>query len=346
MPNGKGEAFMFSKDIGIDLGTANTLVFMKGKGIVMREPSVVAVDVRTEDVLAVGTQAKEMIGRTPGSIVAVRPLKDGVIADFDVTATMLKHFIRKALHNSSFSRPRVVVCIPSGVTEVERRAVEDAARQAGAKDVELIEEPMAAAIGAGLPVAEPTGSMVVDIGGGTAEVAVISLGDIVTSVSVRVAGDKFDEAIISYVKKKYNLLIGERTAEDIKIRIGSAYPTEETENATMEIKGRNLVDGLPKNVVVSADEVREALGDSLQTIVEAIKNTLEKTPPELSADIIDHGIMLTGGGALLRGLDQLVSRETGMPVHVAERPLDCVVDGTGKRLEVALPASYYKARRR
>ncbi|HIW15185.1 MAG TPA: rod shape-determining protein [Firmicutes bacterium] len=337
---------MFSKDIGIDLGTANTLVFMKGKGIVMREPSVVAVDVRTEDVLAVGTQAKEMIGRTPGSIVAVRPLKDGVIADFDVTATMLKHFIRKALHNSSFSRPRVVVCIPSGVTEVERRAVEDAARQAGAKDVELIEEPMAAAIGAGLPVAEPTGSMVVDIGGGTAEVAVISLGDIVTSVSVRVAGDKFDEAIISYVKKKYNLLIGERTAEDIKIRIGSAYPTEETENATMEIKGRNLVDGLPKNVVVSADEVREALGDSLQTIVEAIKNTLEKTPPELSADIIDHGIMLTGGGALLRGLDQLVSRETGMPVHVAERPLDCVVDGTGKRLEVALPASYYKARRR
>ncbi len=346
MLNGKGEAFMFSKDIGIDLGTANTLVFMKGKGIVMREPSVVAVDVRTEDVLAVGTQAKEMIGRTPGSIVAVRPLKDGVIADFDVTATMLKHFIRKALHNSSFSRPRVVVCIPSGVTEVERRAVEDAARQAGAKDVELIEEPMAAAIGAGLPVAEPTGSMVVDIGGGTAEVAVISLGDIVTSVSVRVAGDKFDEAIISYVKKKYNLLIGERTAEEIKIRIGSAYPTEDTENATMEIKGRNLVDGLPKNVVVSADEVREALGDSLQTIVEAIKNTLEKTPPELSADIIDHGIMLTGGGALLRGLDQLVSRETGMPVHVAERPLDCVVDGTGKRLEITMPASYYKARRR
>ena len=337
---------MFSKDIGIDLGTANTLVFMKGKGIVMREPSVVAVDVRTEEVLAVGDQAKQMIGRTPGSIVAVRPLKDGVIADFDVTATMLKHFIRKALHNSALSRPRVVVCIPSGVTEVERRAVEDAARQAGAKDVDLIEEPMAAAIGAGLPVAEPTGSMVVDIGGGTAEVAVISLGDIVTSVSVRVAGDKFDEAIISYVKKKYNLLIGERTAEDIKIKIGSAYPTEETENATMEIKGRNLMDGLPKNVVISADEVREALEDSLQTIVEAIKNTLEKTPPELSADIIDHGIMLTGGGALLRGLDQLVSRDTGMPVHVAERPLDCVVDGTGKRLEVTMPASYYKARRR
>ena len=337
---------MFSKDIGIDLGTANTLVFMRGKGIVMREPSVVAVDIRSEEVLAVGTQAKEMIGRTPGSIVAVRPLKDGVIADFDVTATMLKHFIRKAIKSNSFSRPRVVVCIPSGVTEVERRAVEDAARQAGAKEVELIEEPMAAAIGAGLPVAEPTGSMVVDIGGGTAEVAVISLGDIVTSCSVRVAGDKFDESIISYVKKKYNLLIGERTAEDIKIQIGSAYPTEEVANLTMEIKGRNLVDGLPKNVTIHADEVRDALADPLVTIVDAIKSTLEKTPPELSADVIDHGIMLTGGGALLRGLDQLVAQETGMPVHVAERPLDCVVDGTGKRLEIVMPREYYKANRR
>ncbi len=337
---------MFSKDIGIDLGTANTLVFMKGKGIVMREPSVVAVDIRSEEVLAVGTQAKEMIGRTPGSIVAVRPLKDGVIADFDVTATMLKHFIRKAIKSNSFSRPRVVVCIPSGVTEVERRAVEDAARQAGAKEVELIEEPMAAAIGAGLPVAEPTGSMVVDIGGGTAEVAIISLGDIVTSCSVRVAGDKFDEAIISYVKKKYNLLIGERTAEDIKIKIGSAYPTEEMENVTMDIKGRNLVDGLPKNVTIHADEVRDALADPLVTIVDAIKSTLEKTPPELSADVIDHGIMLTGGGALLRGLDLLVAQETGMPVHVAERPLDCVVDGTGKRLEIVMPREYYKNNRR
>ena len=337
---------MFSKDIGIDLGTANTLVFMKGKGIVMREPSVVAVDIRSEEVLAVGTQAKEMIGRTPGSIVAVRPLKDGVIADFDVTATMLKHFIRKAIKSNSFSRPRVVVCIPSGVTEVERRAVEDAARQAGAKEVELIEEPMAAAIGAGLPVAEPTGSMVVDIGGGTAEVAIISLGDIVTSCSVRVAGDKFDEAIISYVKKKYNLLIGERTAEDIKIKIGSAYPTEEMENVTMDIKGRNLVDGLPKYVAIHADEVRDALADPLVTIVDAIKSTLEKTPPELSADVIDHGIMLTGGGALLRGLDLLVAQETGMPVHVAERPLDCVVDGTGKRLEIVMPREYYKNNRR
>ena len=337
---------MFSKDIGIDLGTANTLVFMKGKGIVMREPSVVAVDVRSDTVLAVGTAAKEMIGRTPGSIVAVRPLKDGVIADFDITATMLKHFIRKVVRSTAFSKPHIVVCIPSGVTEVERRAVEDAARQAGASQVELIEEPMAAAIGAGLPVAEPTGSMVVDIGGGTAEVAVISLGDIVTSCSVRVAGDKFDESIISYVKKKYNLLIGERTAEQIKIAIGSAFPTEDNQGTSVEIKGRNLVDGLPKNVTITAEEVREALSDPLATIVDAIKSTLEKTPPELSADIIDHGIMLTGGGALLRGLDQLVAQETGMPVHVAERPLDCVVDGTGKRLEIVMPREYYKANRR
>ncbi len=337
---------MFSKDIGIDLGTANTLVFMKGKGIVMREPSVVAVDVRSDTVLAVGAQAKEMIGRTPGSIVAVRPLKDGVIADFDITATMLKHFIRKAVKSRAFARPHIVVCIPSGVTEVERRAVEDAARQAGASSVELIEEPMAAAIGAGLPVGEPTGSMVVDIGGGTAEVAVISLGDIVTSVSVRVAGDKFDEAIISYVKKKYNLLIGERTAEEIKISIGSAFPMEESENASVEIKGRNLVDGLPKNVRISAEEVREALADPLETIVEAVKSTLEKTPPELAADIIDHGIMLTGGGALLKGIDRLIAQETSMPVHVAESPLDCVVEGTGKRLELTMPAEYYKARRK
>ena len=337
---------MFAKDIGIDLGTANTLVFMKGKGIVMRDPSVMAVDVRSDTVLAVGTQAKEMIGRTPGSIVAVRPLKDGVIADFDITATMLKHFIKKAMKGHSFSRPHIVVCIPSGVTEVERRAVEDAARQAGASSVELIEEPMAAAIGAGLPVSEPTGSMVVDIGGGTSEVAVISLGDIVTSCSVRVAGDKFDEAIISYVKKKYNLLIGERTAEEIKISIGSAYPTEETEDVSVEIKGRNLVDGLPKNVRISADEVRDALSDPLSLIIDAIKSTLEKTPPELAADIIDHGIMLTGGGALLKGLDQLVARETSMPVHVAETPLDCVVTGTGKRLEISMPSEYYKSRRR
>lgn len=335
---------MFSKDIGIDLGTANTLVFMKGKGIVMREPSVVAVDVRSDTVLAVGAQAKEMIGRTPGSIIAVRPLKDGVIADFDITAAMLKHFIKRAVKPSLFSKPHVIVCIPSGITGVERRAVEDAARQAGAADVELIEEPMAAAIGAGLPVAEPTGSMVVDIGGGTSEVAVISLGDIVTACSVRVAGDKFDDAIIAYIKKKYNLLIGERTAEEIKINIGSAFPYDN--ETDMQIKGRNLLDGLPKNITISAEEIREALKDSLMTIVDAIKTTLEKTPPELSADIIDHGIMLTGGGALLRGLDLLVAQETSMPVHIAENPLDCVVDGTGKRLEINMPREYYDSNRK
>lgn len=334
---------MFTKEIGIDLGTANTLVYIKGKGIVMREPSVVAVDVRTDNVLAVGMQAKEMIGRTPGSIVAVRPLKDGVIADFDITATMLRYFIKKAVRIGLFSKPRVVICIPWGVTEVERRAVQDAATKAGAVDVDLIDEPMAAAIGAGLPVSDPTGSMVVDIGGGTTEVAVISLGDIVTSLSARVAGDKFDDAIISYVKKKFNLLIGERTAENIKIQIGSAFPYEE--EGSIEIKGRNLVDGLPKNITLTAAEVREALADPLETIIDVIKSTLENTPPELSADIIDHGIMLTGGGALLRGLDTLIAQETGMPVHVAERPLDCVVDGTGKRLEMTLPESYYKARR-
>lgn len=335
---------MFSKDIGIDLGTANTLVFMKGKGIVIREPSVVAVDVRTDSVLAVGDSAKEMIGRTPGSIVAVRPLKDGVIADFDTTAVMLKHFIKKAVKSGIFSKPRVVVCIPSGVTEVERRAVEDAARQAGAKDVELIEEPMAAAIGAGLPVSEPTGSMVVDIGGGTSEVAVISLGDIVAACSVRVAGDKFDESIISYIKRKYNLLIGERTAESIKIKIGSAYPYED--EGSVEIKGRNLIDGLPKNIVIEASEVRKALEDPINTIIDAIKSTLEDTPPELSADIIDHGIMLTGGGALLRNLDVLISKETHMPVYIAENPLDCVVAGTGKRLEISMPKEYYRNNRK
>lgn len=332
---------MFSKDIGIDLGTANTLVFMKNKGIVMREPSVVAVDVNSDTVLAVGSQAKNMIGKTPGSIVAVRPLRDGVIANFDITAAMLKYFVRKTVKTSLFSkRPRVVVCIPSGVTEVERRAVEDAARQAGAREVELIQEPMAAAIGAGLPVSEPTGNMVVDIGGGTSEVAVISLGDIVTSRSARVAGNKFDEAIIAYVKKKYNLLIGERTAENVKIEIGSAFPYEG--EGSMEIKGRNLLDGLPKNVEITAAEVREALDDSLHMIIDAIKSTLENTPPELAGDIIGHGIMLTGGGALLRGMDQLIAQQTGMTVHVAENPLDCVVDGTGKRLEIVLPKDYYR----
>ena len=310
---------------------------MKGKGIVMREPSVVAVDTRTDTVLAVGADAKEMIGRTPGSIIAVRPLKDGVIADFDITATMLKHFIRKTTKGGGFGRPRIVVCIPSGVTEVERRAVEDAARSAGANNVELLEEPMAAAIGADLPVGDPVGCMVVDIGGGTTEVAVISLGDIVSSCSVRVAGDKLDEAIINYVKRKFNLLIGERIAENIKIALGSAYPIEDIENSDMEIKGRNLSDGLPAGAIMSGTDVREALIEPVEAIVDAVLTTLEKTPPELSADIIDYGITLTGGGAQLRGLDSLITQRTSIPVRVAENPLDCVAVGTGKRLELDLP---------
>lgn len=325
---------MFSKDIGIDLGTANTLVYMRGKGIIIREPSVVAVDVKMDRVRYVGQEAKDVIGRTPGSIVAVRPLKDGVIADFDMTTSMLQEFIRKALKGRAFagSRVRVIICIPSGVTAVERRAVKEATQNAGAKRVSIIEEPMAAAIGAGLPVAEPTGSMIVDIGGGTSEVAVISLGGIVTSRSVRVAGDEFDSSIINYIKKKYNLLIGERTAENIKIAIGSAYPYADNE-PSMDIKGRNLLNGLPENITVTSEEIREALSEPLSHVIEAIKVTLEKTPPELAADIIDQGIMLAGGGALLKGLDLLILAETGMPVKVAERPLDCVADGTGKVLE-------------
>ncbi len=324
---------LFIRDIGIDLGTANTLVFIKGKGIVIREPSVVAVDVRTDKVLAVGIEAKEMIGRTPGSIVAVRPLKDGVIADFNTTSEMLKAFISRAVKMSGplFGKPRVLICIPSGVTEVERRAVKDSAIKAGAKYVKTIEEPKAAAIGAGLPVNEPTGSMVVDIGGGTSEVAVLSLNGIVTSRSVRVAGDDFDDAIIAYIKRKYNLLIGERTAEEIKIKIGSAYEYEG--EGAIDVKGRNLMDGLPKNTEITAEEVREALSDPLNAILDSIRATLEKTPPELAADIIAHGITLTGGGALLRGLDTLIAEETRMPVHVAAHPLDCVVDGTGFCLE-------------
>lgn len=325
---------MFSKDIGIDLGTANTLVYMRGKGIIIREPSVVAVDVKMDRVRYVGQEAKDVIGRTPGSIVAVRPLKDGVIADFDMTTSMLQEFIRKALKGRAFagSRVRVIICIPSGVTAVERRAVKEATQNAGAKRVSIIEEPMAAAIGAGLPVAEPTGSMIVDIGGGTSEVAVISLGGIVTSRSVRVAGDEFDSSIINYIKKKYNLLIGERTAENIKIAIGSAYPYADNE-PSMDIKGRNLLNGLPENITATSEEIREALSEPLSHVIEAIKVTLEKTPPELAADIIDQGIMLAGGGALLKGLDLLIHAETGMPVKVAERPLDCVADGTGKVLE-------------
>ena len=322
---------MFTRDIGVDLGTANTLVCVKGKGVITREPSVVAYDVRNEAVRAVGREAKEMIGRTPGSIVAVRPLKDGVIADFDVTAAMLKRFIRDALKGFPFSRVRMVICIPAGVTEVESRAVYDAAKQAGATDIDLVEEPMAAAVGAGLPIWDASGCMIVDIGGGTSEVAVISLGDIVTANSLRIAGDDLDEAIIAYVRKKHNLLIGERTAEHIKIQIGSAKPYEG--ETSIEIKGRNLVDGLPKNVVITSEEVRNAMTDTIYQIIDTIRTTLEKTPPELAADIIDKGITLTGGGALLRGFAELIAVETGMPVTVAANPLDCVVLGTAKRLE-------------
>ncbi|MCI8603644.1 MAG: rod shape-determining protein [Ruminiclostridium sp.] len=323
---------MFTKDIGIDLGTANTLVYMRGKGIIIREPSVVAVDVKYDRVRYVGQEAKDVIGRTPGSIKAVRPLKDGVIADFDITTSMLQEFIKKALKGRAFTKARVIICIPSGVTAVERRAVKEATQNAGAKRVSIIEEPMAAAIGAGLPVSEPTGSMIVDIGGGTSEVAVISLGGIVTSRSVRVAGDEFDASIINYIKKKYNLLIGERTAENIKIGIGSAYPYADNE-PVMDIKGRNLMNGLPENITVTSEEIRDALSEPLSNVTEAIKITLEKTPPELAADIIDQGIMLAGGGALLKGLDLLINHETGMPVKIAERPLDCVADGTGAVLE-------------
>lgn len=320
------------KDMGIDLGTANTLVYVKGRGIVVREPSVVAINTNTKSIEAVGIEAKNMLGRTPGSIVAMRPMKDGVIADFDTTSTMMRYFIRKAQSKGLFSRrPNVIVCIPSGITAVEKRAVEDATRQAGAKEAMTIEEPFAAAIGADLPVWEPTGSMVVDIGGGTTEVAIISLGGIVTSKSVRVAGDEMDDAIIQYIKKEYSLLIGERTAETLKMEIGAAIAPEAEEY--MEIRGRDLVTGLPKTLRISAREISAALSDTVSSIVEAVKNTLEKSPPELAADIMDRGIVLTGGGALLRDLDRLLSKETGMPVFVAENPLDCVAIGTGKALE-------------
>ena len=322
---------LFSKDIGIDLGTANTLVFMKGKGIVMREPSVVAVDVRTDTVLAVGAAAKEMIGRTPGSIVAVRPLKDGVIADFDITATMLKHFIRQTVKPSIFSKPKVIVCIPSGVTDVERRAVEDTARQAGAGDVKLIEEPMAAAIGAGLPVFEPTGSLVVDIGGGTSEVAMISLGDIVTACSVRVAGDKFDESIIQYVKKKYNLLIGKRTAENAKIAVGCVGNIGE--NKTFRLKGRNCVTGMPMQADISSYEISDILVDIITEIVYQVQDVLEETPPELMGDIYSDGIILTGGTAQLKGMAEIINAVTKIKVRVADNPSLCVVKGCGEALK-------------
>lgn len=322
---------ILTRDIGIDLGTANTLVHIKGKGVVVREPSVVAIENKSGNILAVGDVAKNMIGRTPGNIIAIRPMEDGVIADFNVTQSMLKYFIKKAMTVGLFSKPRVVICVPSGVTEVEKRAVEEATMQAGARETYLIEEPMAAAIGANLPVEDPYGSMVVDIGGGTSEVAVISLGGIVTSKSLRVAGDEFDESIVHYIKKEYNLLIGERTAEEIKMTIGAAYP--KPKNETMDIRGRDMVTGLPKTQTITSGEIIEALKEPINAIVDAIKFTLEKTPPELASDIIDRGIMLTGGGALLSGLDKLIREETGMPVSIAEKPLDCVVMGTGKVLE-------------
>jgi len=323
---------IFAKDIGIDLGTANTLVHVKGKGIIVREPSVVAIDKYKNEVLAVGNGAKEMLGRTPGNIVAIRPMKDGVIADFEITQEMIKYFIKKANGaGRSLIKPRVVVCIPSGITDVEKRAVEDSVIHAGAKDVCLIEEPMAAAIGAGLPVEEPTGSMIVDIGGGTTEVAVISLGGIVTSKSIRVAGNALDNAIISFIKKEYNLNIGDRTAEEIKITIGSAY--EYNNESSFEVRGRDMVSGLPKNVSISAAEIRRAMSECIMEMIEAIKFTLEKTPPELAADIMETGIVLAGGGALIRGLDKLISKHTGIPVYIAENPLDCVALGTGKSLE-------------
>lgn len=322
-----------TKDMGIDLGTANTLVYIKGQGIVVREPSVVAIRDDSKEVLAVGEEAKKMIGRTPGNIVAIRPMKDGVIADFDVTSAMLSYFIQKAASKKGVVSPRIAICVPYGVTEVEKRAIEEAARQAGARDAYLIEEPMAAAIGAGLRVEEPEGNMVVDIGGGTSEIAIISLGGIVTAKSIRLGGDELDEAIVSYVKKEYSLMIGERTAENVKITIGSAY--KEGEEVEMEIRGRDLITGLPKTMQISSSEVRDALREPVNSIVDGIKSTLEKTPPELASDIMENGIMLTGGGALLKGLDKLVKEETGMPVKIAENPLDCVAIGTGKSVEDA-----------
>lgn len=329
-----------SKDLAIDLGTANTLVYVKGKGIVSNEPSVVAIhrDSRgTKKVIAVGEEAKKMLGKTPGNIVAIRPLKDGVIADFEVTEAMLKYFIQRVHNKKSYARPRIVISVPSGITPVEKRAVKESAESAGAREVYLIEEPMAAAIGVGLPITEPNGNMVVDIGGGTTEVAVISLAGIVYCNSARVAGDKIDEAIIQYIKRKYNLLIGERTAELIKINIGSAYPDPDGDELTMEIKGRDLVGGIPKTLEISSKEIREAIAEPVNVIIEAVRIALERTPPELASDIVDKGIVISGGGALLKNLDILIKEVTRLPVVIAENPLTAVVEGAGRALdEVAL----------
>ncbi|HEX2482678.1 MAG TPA: rod shape-determining protein [Methylomirabilota bacterium] len=325
-------AGFFSNDMAIDLGTANTLVYVRGEGIVLNEPSIVAIHQADNSVLAVGKEAKAMLGRTPGNIVAIRPLKDGVIADFDVTEKMLGYFIRRVHKRRALVRPRIVIGVPSGITQVEKRAVRDSAMQAGAREVYLIEEPMAAAIGAGMPITEPGGNMIVDIGGGTTEVAVISLSGIVYSRSVRIAGDEMDEAIVQYIRKNYNLLVGERRAEEIKIRLGSAYPMS-GERRTMEVKGRDLIDGIPKTIVIGDDEIRESLREPIMTIVDAVRTALERTPPELAADIVDKGIVLTGGGALLKGLDQLLRQETNLPITVAEDPLSCVALGTGRVLD-------------
>lgn len=319
-----------TSDIGIDLGTANTLVYIKDQGIVLREPSVVAVRTGTGEIVAVGDDAKRMLGRTPGNIEAVRPLKDGVIADFRLTAAMLNHFISKVKTRRGFKKPRIVIAVPSGITDVESRAVRESAENAGAGEVHLIEEPMAAAIGVGLPVHEAAGNMIVDIGGGTTEVAIISLGGIVYSRSVRVAGDELDQSIIQYMKRAYNLMIGERTAEDIKMRIGSAYPMGK--ETTMEVKGRDMVAGLPKTITVTSQEIRESMLEPLNTIIDAVRTTLERCPPELSADLVERGIMLAGGGALLRGLDKLLQEETQLPVHIADDPLSAVGEGAGRSL--------------
>jgi len=321
---------LFSNDMGIDLGTATTLVFVKGEGIVLCEPSVVAIQKGSSRVLAVGEEAKRMLGRTPGSIVAIRPMKDGVIADFEVTESMLRYFIKKVHHRRVLVRPRMVIAIPSGITEVEKRAVKDSAEHAGAREVFLVEEPIAAAVGVDLPIHEPAGNMVIDIGGGTTEMAVISLAGIVYAKCIRIGGDEMDEAIIEHLKKTYNLMVGERTAEEIKIKIGSAYPLDE--ELTMEVRGRDLVAGLPKVITISSEEVREAMATPINAIVEATRVALERTPPELSADLIERGIVLAGGGSLLRGIDKLLSEETGLPVHVAEDPITSVALGTGKVL--------------
>src|SRR6266566_2760642 len=319
------------RDMAVDLGTANTLVYVRGRGVVLNEPSVVALNTNTGQIVAVGVEAKRMIGRTPGNIVAVRPLKDGVIADFDVTERMLRYFIQKVHKRRHLAKPRIVVAVPSGITGVEQSAVKEAGHQAGARRVYIIEEPMAAAIGAGLPVNEPTGNMVVDIGGGTTEVAVISLGGIVTSASIRIGGDELDQAIITFGKKEYSLMLGERTAEEIKLAIASVFPTPE--ELVAEIKGRDLVSGLPKTITITAEEIRRAVEEPVNAIIDAIKTTLDRTPPELAADIMDRGIVLTGGGALLRGLDKRLRHETGMPVRISDTPLQAVVLGSGKCLE-------------